>query len=278
MEFKRCSNPECCEKPISEFGADKSRKDGLQLRCKECNAADYRKKHPKDTMFEDDAHKECSECRNIKPKNEFAFRNDTNKYRSECKTCQRKKKSKYYEENKDDINKRRRENKTPEQRSAAVKRTAEWRIKNPEKHKKNREKESEKRHIKRIERRKEKGVNEKKNANIQTKIAENLRSALRQAIKKNAKRGRTIENLGCSIKELKQRFENIFYCHPEADKIMTWKNYGKRGWHIDHIIPLSAFDLTDEKQVKIACHYTNLQPLWAEENLRKHAKILRQGE
>jgi hypothetical protein len=48
---------------------------------------------------------------------------------------------------------------------------------------------------------------------------------------------------------------------------MSWENYGK--WHIDHIKPLSLFDLEDPEQLKQACHYTNLQPLWAEENIRK---------
>lgn len=50
---------------------------------------------------------------------------------------------------------------------------------------------------------------------------------------------------------------------------MTWENRGKKGWHIDHIKPLSAFDLTDPGQVSDACHYTNLQPLWWKENLDK---------
>jgi len=54
---------------------------------------------------------------------------------------------------------------------------------------------------------------------------------------------------------------------------MSWENYGKNGWHLDHIIPLSAFDLTDPEQLKIACHYTNIQPLWARDNLVKSNKI-----
>jgi hypothetical protein len=49
---------------------------------------------------------------------------------------------------------------------------------------------------------------------------------------------------------------------------MTWENYGS--WHIDHIKPFTAFDdLTDPEQQREVCHYTNLQPLWAEDNLRK---------
>ena len=50
---------------------------------------------------------------------------------------------------------------------------------------------------------------------------------------------------------------------------MSWDNKGRAGWHIDHIIPLSAFDLTDREQVIEACHYTNLQPSWEQDNLIK---------
>ena len=48
---------------------------------------------------------------------------------------------------------------------------------------------------------------------------------------------------------------------------MSWDNYGD--WHIDHIIPCAAFDLTDIEQQKKCFNYKNLQPLWAEENLKK---------
>lgn len=48
---------------------------------------------------------------------------------------------------------------------------------------------------------------------------------------------------------------------------MTWENFGE--WHIDHIVPLSKFNLTDYEQLKIACHFSNLQPLWAKDNLSK---------
>lgn len=63
--------------------------------------------------------------------------------------------------------------------------------------------------------------------------------------------------------------ESKFHNHPVSGECMTWNNWALHGWHIDHILPLSKFDLSDPEQVKIACNYTNLQPLWAEDNLRK---------
>ena len=57
---------------------------------------------------------------------------------------------------------------------------------------------------------------------------------------------------------------------------MTWENWGnKKGeWSIDHKYPLSKVDLTDREQLLRVCHYTNLQPLWASENIMKGNKIL----
>lgn len=100
-----------------------------------------------------------------------------------------------------------------------------------------------------------------------------LRSRLNNAINGNFKGGSAIEDLGCTVKELKDKLEAMFYLHPKTGERMTWENHGHSGWHIDHIVPLSAFDLTRRDHVIFALHYTNLQPLWAEENLSKGAKI-----
>lgn len=75
------------------------------------------------------------------------------------------------------------------------------------------------------------------------------------------------ETVGCTQEELVRYLESKFTGN------MTWKNYGLHGWHIDHIIPLSRFKLSQKNEIKSACHYTNLQPLWAKDNLKKSNKL-----
>ncbi len=102
------------------------------------------------------------------------------------------------------------------------------------------------------------------------RLKENLRRRINCALSligiKRTKR--TLELLGVpNIEFLKKYLENKF------KPGMSWK---KRSLiHIDHIIPCKAFDLTDPKQQAKCFHYTNLQPLWAHENLSKGAKILK---
>jgi hypothetical protein len=97
------------------------------------------------------------------------------------------------------------------------------------------------------------------------KLATLLRGRLNKAIRGNQKTGSAVKDLGCSVAELKTYLESKF------QPGMTWYNYGRDGWHIDHIKPLSRFDLSDTSQFLEACHYTNLQPLWAEDNISKGA-------
>lgn len=107
---------------------------------------------------------------------------------------------------------------------------------------------------------------EKLSTNINYRIIHNLRERLRVALYSNSKSIKTIDLLGCSIEEFKQ------YISSKFTEGMTWENYGRKGWHIDHIRPCISFDLTDPEQQKQCCHYTNLQPLWWKDNLRKSSK------
>jgi hypothetical protein len=95
-----------------------------------------------------------------------------------------------------------------------------------------------------------------------------LRVRLNRAIKQDIKSNNTINLIGCSIEQLKQHLEQQF------KPGMTWKNYTFKGWHIDHIIPCSKFNMTKEEEQKKCFHYSNLQPLWAKENLSKGNKII----
>lgn len=97
-------------------------------------------------------------------------------------------------------------------------------------------------------------------------LASNIRSRIKDALKFGRKSAKTEELLGISIQGLKTFLELKF------KPGMSWENYGK--WHIDHIYPLSKSDLTTPEGQKRAFHYTNLQPLWAKENISKGARVL----
>lgn len=80
------------------------------------------------------------------------------------------------------------------------------------------------------------------------------------------KKNKTLDIVGCSPENLRDFLEKKF-----VDG-MSWENYGRNGWHIDHIIPLSSAK-TEEEIYKL-CHYTNLQPLWEKDNIKKSNKII----
>lgn len=93
-----------------------------------------------------------------------------------------------------------------------------------------------------------------------------LRARLNKALERGTKTGSAVRDLGCSIAEFRKYLESKF------QPGMTWDNWSRTGWHIDHIRPLASFDLTDREQLKQAVHYTNLQPLWAKDNQIKAYK------
>ena len=96
------------------------------------------------------------------------------------------------------------------------------------------------------------------------KIACNLRCRMSEAIKNDFKCGSSVKDLGCSIPEFKKYIESKF------QPGMTWENWGRDTWHLDHITPLSWFNLEDRNQFLISAHYSNYQPLWAVDNWSKY--------
>ena len=96
-----------------------------------------------------------------------------------------------------------------------------------------------------------------------------MRSRLRRRIRKMIGQQRAHracwKMIGCDWTKFKEHIESHFTSG------MGWHNYGL--WHIDHVVPSTMFDLTDEQQQVTWCHYSNLQPLWADDNLKKSAKV-----
>ena len=109
----------------------------------------------------------------------------------------------------------------------------------------------------------------RKEQNINLKLSLLLRGRFSKAVKGNFKAGSAVKDLGCSIQELKEYLEKQF------KNGMSWDNHGigKGKWNIDHIYPISKVDLTDRDQLLKVCNYTNLQPLWVEENVSKSDRI-----
>jgi len=100
-----------------------------------------------------------------------------------------------------------------------------------------------------------------------TILRSRLHSRISSSIRKRngaTKSAKTEDLLGCSIIEAKNHIEKLF-----TDG-MSWENINE--WHIDHKRPCASFDLTDPEQQKECFHYTNLQPLWAKDNLSKGAR------
>ena len=109
-------------------------------------------------------------------------------------------------------------------------------------------------------------LNRRKSIKIKLEIF--MRSQIYRVIK-NIKCNKFLKSnkyLGCTSLQLKEHLERQF------KPGMSWLNYGRYGWHIDHIIPLS--ECKEESQIQRFMHFTNLQPLWAADNIRKGCKLI----
>lgn len=108
----------------------------------------------------------------------------------------------------------------------------------------------------------------RRNSDSSYKLIKNIRTRLHLALKNNSKKSSTLSYLCCTIEQFKQHLESQF------KEGMSWDNYGNKSenWSIDHIIPCAVFDHSDEEQIKKCWHYTNMQPMWHIENMRKGKK------
>lgn len=215
------------------------------------------------TTTHDGKRPECKNCQNLYQqkygqKNKKSISKKQKEYRVKHKLEIKKKQKEYYQNNMEKY-KKYRENKKQEHleymkiyrqknKTKIQQKTKEWKIKNKEKMKLIRQ--------------------NKYNNDIEYRLTLLLRSRMKHALKGKLKIETTKNLIGCSMEQLKKYLENKFLIG------MNWSNYGRNGWHIDHILPCASFDLTDPAQQKICFHYTNLQPLWAEDNLKKHCKII----
>ena len=206
--------------------------------------------------------KTCSICNEEKIIGEFYLcwnkEDSRNYYYSYCKSCCKKKSNKYKKQNRDRVNK---VNATYMEiyRKANPDKKREW-------HKANKGRVAvyAKKHSEKVRKRcRERWWSEK---NYRLRILFSHR--LWMALKGTKKRHKTLDLLGCSIDKLVLHLESLF------QEGMTWDNYGRDGWHLDHIIPCSMFELVNSEEQEICFHYTNLQPLWAHDNLSKNSRFI----
>lgn len=269
MNNKKCSK--CgVEKPATTEYFNKCR-NSLQSWCKECKKKHHeankeeilkkrrekwRAEHPLEVIPE--GMKKCCKCGEIKPKTSEFFnklKKAKDGFKYECKECKKNEytgsSAKYIE------NSRKRYMKKRKEISAKNK---IYKQKNEERYKEYYQKyyEIKKAEIKenvrkyRLKRSKE---------DVGFRLMARYRTRVYKALKGIDKSKTTQSMIGCSIEFLKAHLESNF-----TDG-MNWDNYGK--WHVDHIRPCASFDLKLEQHQKECFHYTNLQPLWAEDNLRK---------
>ena len=232
------------EKGLDSFHKKKGNKDGYRFTCKVCRKVETRKYYVNNKEKITEANKAWKSSN----KEEYA------KYKKQ-----------WYEENKADISARSKYlyNKNREQirEDRRIKYHAnldEILIKRAEYYKANKSdilKRQTTRHKQRIK------------TDAGYKLAHNLRCRTRLALMGQNKASTTESLLGCTFEHARYHLESQF-----TDG-MSWDNWSMHGWHVDHIIPCASFDLTDPEQQRQCFHYTNLQPLWARDNLRKSDKL-----
>jgi hypothetical protein len=234
-QFKKC--PKCNEiKEVNAINFHRSsrRKSGFMGICKPCRGTKRAMGEFRETAIKNNE-KKCSKCHQVKPLTDFGKKLDF--VSSACKPCTKQRtiidKDTYNEKQRKYLNKKREDPKYKEKMTR----------------------------YKREYKRKRMAEDPIFKARI------NIRKLLNASIKRSGwrKDSKSFEILGCDWDMFKQHIENKF-----VDG-MTWENHGQYGWHYDHIIPISL-GVTQEEINKLN-HYTNFQPLWWVDNLKKSNKL-----
>jgi predicted HicB family RNase H-like nuclease len=237
------------ELPVELFSKDKTNADGLYTICKNCNKQYYEANKEKIADYQ----KQYKEANKEKLADYQKQYNEANKE----KIADYKKQ--YYEANKEIFTE-----KSKQYNEANKEKLADYQKQYYEANKEIITEKSKKYREANKEKLADYRKQYKKQWNI--RLHKNISTALSNSLKTTGKSKRTFKYLGCTkevfIKYLESKFEG---------KNMNWDNYGE--WHIDHIIPLSLIDSTNEIEVMYIWHYTNLQPMWCSDNISKGNKI-----
>lgn len=192
----------------------------------------------------------CKRCKKKKPISAFyKHKKMADGHLSFCKDCKRIDGSNYYANNKDKVKEYQAK---PDVKIRKAKIKKQWNINN----KKHTQAYSRDNKAHRNQQRREKYSNDP-----EYRILVLLRGRMYAALNGIYRSAKTVELLGCSIKELRIYIESLF------QQGMNWNNQGK--WEIDHIKPCASFNLINPGEQKECFNYINLQPLWAEDNLKK---------
>ncbi len=217
--------------------------------------------------------KRCTKCNTVKPLDLFYKNNKKNRYFSSCKICYNKQEKERKDKNRDEINKKARKQykKRMATEEGRKRKRENWKKAAKKAYKKLRSTPEGRKQIKvwSAKARKQPGYLRKVEENRKKRYQSDpkfvmccrLRGRIHHALKGKTKVATTLKLTGCSWDFLMQHIESQFV------EGMSWEN--RHLWHLDHIRPCSSFNLLEESEQRECFHYSNLQPLWAQDNLKK---------
>lgn len=251
------------EKDLKDFQKSAKLKDGLDWNCKACRnrrVLQYTMARI-ESSFVTENERRCAECREILAAELFWKNNikcpkcikkkcGTEQYReSRARAHKRLSQDRNYKDIRNDRKRKWRANRSPEQRQKDYLYGLH--------------------HSRRYSERRNQRIKERRAVDISFKITKILRTSFAMMVRKGYKQGSSLDLLGCSLPYFKKWIALQF------QENMFWWNWGhgKGKWNLDHIIPISLFNLMDITEQKKCFHYTNFRPLWHTDNARKSDRI-----